>query len=66
MMCFGGSIRRRDTNRLDRLIRRAGSVVGMELQSVVADTRQPHLGGVVGGGVTTALWTMCRTVNDFY
>jgi len=36
VVCWGDSIRKRDTNRLDRLIRRAGSVVGMKLESVVA------------------------------
>ena len=36
MWCAGGgSIRKRDTNRLERLFRYAGSVVGMELESVV-------------------------------
>lgn len=34
-MCWGGSVKRRDAMRLDKLVRRAGSVVGMELDSVV-------------------------------
>jgi len=39
VVCWGGSIRKKDTNRLDRLdrlIRRVGSVLGMDLESVVA------------------------------
>ena len=31
VVCWGGSINKRDTSRLDKLIRRAGSVVGMKL-----------------------------------
>jgi len=37
VVCWGGRLRKRDTNRLDRLIRRAGSVVGMELESRTLD-----------------------------
>jgi len=36
-------IRKGDTNRLDRLIRHAGSVVRMELESVVAVTERRTL-----------------------
>ena len=32
--CWGGSIRKRDAGRLDRLVRKAGSVVGMELETL--------------------------------
>ncbi|XP_060781055.1 uncharacterized protein LOC132888977 [Neoarius graeffei] len=41
VVCWGGSIRRRDAGHLDRLVRKAGSVVGMELEtlSAVADKR---------------------------
>ena len=35
VVCWGGSTTKRDTSRLDKLIRRAGSVVGMELDSLV-------------------------------
>ena len=42
--CLGVSIKRRDAGRLDRLVRRAGSVVGTELDflvSVAEDSVQP-------------------------
>ncbi|KAL6470652.1 hypothetical protein MHYP_G00217710 [Metynnis hypsauchen] len=44
VVCWGGSIKRRDELRLVKLVRRAGSVVGMELDSVgkVAETRTLH------------------------
>ncbi|KAI3368077.1 hypothetical protein L3Q82_026905, partial [Scortum barcoo] len=35
VVCWGGSISKKDTSRLDKLIRRAGSVVGMKLDSLV-------------------------------
>lgn len=35
VVCWGGSSKKRDTGRLDRLVRRAGSVVGTELDSLV-------------------------------
>ncbi|KAI4897172.1 hypothetical protein NFI96_015223, partial [Prochilodus magdalenae] len=35
VVCWGGSIKKRDEMRLDRLVRRAGSVIGVELDSVV-------------------------------
>jgi len=35
VVCWGGSISKKDTNRLDKLIRRAGSVIGMKLDSMV-------------------------------
>lgn len=35
VVCWGGSSKRRDAGRLDRLVRRAGSVVGSELDSLV-------------------------------
>ena len=43
VVCWGGSSRRRDAGRLDRLVRRAGSVVGTELDSLVtvAERRTP-------------------------
>ncbi len=31
--CWGGSIRKRDAGRLDRLVRKAGSTVGSELEA---------------------------------
>ena len=31
--CWGGSIRKRDAGRLDRLVRKAGSIVGSELEA---------------------------------
>ena len=31
--CWGGSIRKRDAGRVDRLVRKAVSVVGMEIQT---------------------------------
>ncbi|KAL2098435.1 hypothetical protein ACEWY4_007642 [Coilia grayii] len=34
VVCWGGSTRKRDNGRLDRLVRKAGSVVGMELESL--------------------------------
>ena len=39
--CWGGSTSNKDTSRLDRLIRRAGSVIGMKLDPLVtvAETR---------------------------
>src|SRR4029434_9181888 len=41
VVCWGGSIKKRDAGRLDRLVRRAGAVVGTELDSLttVADRR---------------------------
>ncbi|KAI3374815.1 hypothetical protein L3Q82_021041 [Scortum barcoo] len=35
VVCWGGSISKKDTSRLDKLIRRAGSVVGTKLDSLV-------------------------------
>ena len=35
VVCWGGSISKRNSNRLDKLIRRAGSVVGMNLDPLV-------------------------------
>ena len=35
VVCWGGSSRRRDAGRMDRLVRSAGSVVGTELDSLV-------------------------------
>ncbi len=35
VVCWGGSTSKKDTFRLDKLIRRAGSVVGMKLDSLV-------------------------------
>ncbi len=35
VVCWGGSTSKRNSNRLDKLIRRAGSVIGMELDSLV-------------------------------
>ena len=35
VVCWGGSISKKDTSRLDKLIRQAGSVVGMKLDSLV-------------------------------
>ena len=35
VVCWGGSSKKRDSARLDRLVRRAGSVVGTELDSLV-------------------------------
>ncbi len=34
--CWGGSIRKRDAGRLDRLVKKAGSVVGMELETLTS------------------------------
>ncbi|KAI4899792.1 hypothetical protein NFI96_001143 [Prochilodus magdalenae] len=34
MVCWGGSISKRDAGRLDRLVRKAGSVLGLELESL--------------------------------
>ncbi|KAI4885165.1 hypothetical protein NFI96_024172 [Prochilodus magdalenae] len=44
VVCWGGSIKKRDKMRLDKLVRRAGSVVGVELDSVVkvAERRTLH------------------------
>ncbi|KAI4886690.1 hypothetical protein NFI96_004203 [Prochilodus magdalenae] len=44
VVCWGGSIKKRDEMRLDKLVRRAGSVVGVELDSVVkvAERRTLH------------------------
>ena len=41
MVCWGGSIKKRDAGRLDRLVRRAGAVVGTELDclTTVAERR---------------------------
>ena len=35
-MCWGGSTKKRDAGRLDRLVRKAGSVVGAELESIAS------------------------------
>ncbi|KAI4880336.1 hypothetical protein NFI96_004093 [Prochilodus magdalenae] len=44
VMCWGGSISKRDEMRRDKLVKRAGSVVGVELDSVVkvAERRTLH------------------------
>src|SRR4029434_8226632 len=41
VVCWGGSIKKRDAGRLDRLVRRAGAVVGIELDclTTVAERR---------------------------
>jgi len=41
VVCWGGNSKKRDASRLDRLVRRAGSVVGSELDSlaIVAEKR---------------------------
>ena len=41
--CWGGSIRKRDAGRVDRLVRKAGSVVGMELQTLTSTAEQRTL-----------------------
>ncbi len=41
--CWGGSIRKRDAGRLDRLVRKAGSVVGMELEALSTTTEKRTL-----------------------
>ncbi|KAI4903274.1 hypothetical protein NFI96_004888, partial [Prochilodus magdalenae] len=44
LVCWGGSVKKRDKMRLDKLVRRAGSVAGLELDSVVtvAERRTLH------------------------
>ncbi|KAI4887655.1 hypothetical protein NFI96_006169 [Prochilodus magdalenae] len=44
VVCWGGSVKKRDEMQLDKLVRRAGSVVGVELGSVVkvAERRTLH------------------------
>ena len=39
--CWGGNIKKRDASRLDKLVRKAGSVLGTELESLasMADRR---------------------------
>ena len=34
--CWGGNIKKRDASRLDKLVRKAGSVVGTELESLAS------------------------------
>ena len=43
VVCWGGSIKKRDAGRLDRLVRKAGAVVGTELDclTTVAERRTP-------------------------
>ncbi|XP_051787946.1 uncharacterized protein LOC127529166 [Erpetoichthys calabaricus] len=36
VVCWGGSIKKRDASRLDKLVRKAGSIVGMELDSLTS------------------------------
>ena len=36
VVCWGGSIKKRDAGRLDRLVRKAGSVAGVELESLTS------------------------------
>ncbi|XP_051789625.1 uncharacterized protein LOC127529603 [Erpetoichthys calabaricus] len=36
VVCWRGSIKKRDTSRLDKLVRKAGSIVGMELDSLTS------------------------------
>ena len=36
VVCWGGSMKKRDAGRLDRLVRRAGAVVGMELDCLTS------------------------------
>ncbi|KAI3352130.1 hypothetical protein L3Q82_020945 [Scortum barcoo] len=58
VVCWGGSISKKDTSRLDKLIRRAGSVVGTKLDSLVT-------GGWQSRGLWTnswILWTMPATL----
>ena len=38
--CWGGSIKKRDVSRLDKLVRKAGSVVGTELESLTSVAEQ--------------------------
>ena len=35
VVCWGGSIKKRDAGRLDRLVRKAGAVAGTELDSLI-------------------------------
>ncbi len=41
--CWGGSIRKRDAGRLDKWVRRAGSVVGMELEALTTTAEKRTL-----------------------
>lgn len=43
VVCLGGSIKKRDATQLDRLVRKAGSVVGTELEplTLVTEKRAP-------------------------
>lgn len=36
VVCWGGSIKRRDATQLDKLVRKAGSVVGAELDTLTS------------------------------
>ncbi|KAK3537287.1 hypothetical protein QTP70_006980 [Hemibagrus guttatus] len=35
-VCWGGSIKKKDASRLDKLVRKAGSIVGSELDSLTS------------------------------
>lgn len=43
VVCWGGSIKKRDASQLDRLVRKAGSVVGTKLDSIVSVTERRTL-----------------------
>ncbi len=44
---WGGSIKRRDTTRLDKLVRKAGSVVGAELDTLTSVAEKRILGKIL-------------------
>lgn len=43
VVCWGGSIKRRDVSRLDKLVRKLGSVVGTQLESLASVAEQQAL-----------------------
>ncbi len=44
VVCWGGSIKRRDATRLDKLVRKAGSVVGAELDTLTSVAEKRIIG----------------------
>ncbi|KAK0143583.1 putative RNA-directed DNA polymerase from transposon X-element [Merluccius polli] len=43
VVCWGGSTKKRDSGRLDRLVRKAGSVIAMELECITSITEKRTL-----------------------
>ena len=47
VVCWGGSIKKKDAGRLDRLVKKAGSVAGLELEGITAIAEKRTLNGLL-------------------